>query len=406
MNEQHATMPTPRQAQELIDARIAALPAEVRALEECIGQTLREDVFAERDNPPFDRVCMDGVAIASSAFARGARRFAVQAVQRAGAPALTLANPDDAVEVMTGAIMPHGTDSVIPLEEYDLADGFVSLKAAATGTPYRNVQRRGVDSRPGVPMLKSGIRLGAAEIAVVASAGLARVRVSRQPQIVVISTGDELVEPGQPIAEHQVRRSNVYGLVAALRQHGLTEIGKDHLRDEERELSERLAQHLDNCDVLILSGGVSKGRYDLVPKVLVQLGAQQVFHQVAQRPGMPMWFGVGARGQAVFGLPGNPVSTLMCVTRYVVPALASAMGAPRAVPEPIALAAPVKPGRALTAFLPVSVQHDAAGRGRAVPHPPNGSGDFLALAGTDGFVELPHRAEGFAAGDVVSLYRW
>lgn len=385
---------------------MVALPSETRPLEECIGETLREDVYAERDNPPFDRVCMDGIAIDSSALARGVRRFTVEGIQPAGSPALALRSPGAAIEVMTGAILPRGTDAVIPLEEYDLAAGLVTLKAGVDGTPYRNVQRRGADSQPGVPMLRSGIRLGAPEIAVVASAGLARARVTRQPQIVVISTGDELVEPGQPIAEYQVRRSNVYALLAALRQHGLSSVGNDHVRDDERELTARLAQHLETRDVLILSGGVSKGRYDLVPKVLGQLGVQQVFHQVAQRPGMPMWFGVGAREQAVFGLPGNPVSTLLCLRRYVVPALTSAMGAVRGAPEPIPLAVPVKPGHAVTCFLPVSLQHDAHGQARAVPRPSKGSGDFLALAGTEGFVELPPRPEGFPAGHVASLYRW
>lgn len=385
---------------------MSALPSEARPLEECSGQTLREDVYAERDNPPFDRVCMDGIAIDSRAFRRGVRRFALEAMQPAGAPALTLRGADDAIEVMTGAVMPQGTDSVIPLEEYDLADGCVVLKAEASGTQYRNVQRRGTDSQPGVPMLRSGIRLGAAEVAVAASAGLARVRVTRQPDIMVISTGDELVEPGQPIAAHQVRRSNAYALIAALREHGLSQVANDHLRDDEHELTERLKRHLEARDVLILSGGISKGKFDLVPKVLKNLGVGEVFHQVAQRPGMPMWFGIAARGQAVFGLPGNPVSTLLCLIRYVVPAIAHSMGATRKAPEPIALAAAVKLGRSVTSFLPVSVEYDARGQAQAVPRSPKGSGDFLALAGTQGFVELPPRAGEFPAGYVASLYRW
>jgi molybdopterin molybdotransferase len=406
MNRQESATLTPQQAEHAIDSRLIALPAEARPLEECIGQTLREDIYAERDNPPFDRVCMDGIAIDSGALDRGVRRFRLQATQAAGAPALALASREHAIEVMTGAIMPAGTDSVIPLEEYAVADGLVALKASATGPPYRNVQRRGEDSARDIPMLKSGTRLGAAEIAVVASAGLARVQVSRQPAVMVISTGDELVEPGLPIAEHQVRRSNAYAIVAALREHGLAKVHNDHLRDDERELGERLAAHLAAHDVLIVSGGISKGKFDLVPKVLESLGVTEVFHEVAQRPGRPMWFGTGARGQSVFGLPGNPVATLVCLIRYVVPALRALTSAPRAAPEPIALAAAVKFGRSMSSFLPVAVSHDDRGQPRAVPHPPNGPGDFLALAGTQGFVELPPRAEEFPAGYVASLYRW
>ena len=382
------------------------LPAESRPLAHCLGQTLRQDVYAERDNPPFDRVCMDGIAIRSDALSRGVRQFALEATQPAGAPALTLANAAGAIEVMTGAMLPVGTDCVIPLEEYDLTDNIVALKSGAVGEPDRNVQRRGSDSRPGVPMLQAGIRLGAPEIAVVASAGLASVSVSRQPRFMVVSTGDELIEPGQPIAPHQVRRSNAYAVVASLAGHGFEEVSSDHLLDDEQMLRERLAGHLAQSDVLILSGGVSKGKFDFVPKILKELGVEEVFYQVAQRPGMPMWFGMSTQGCAVFGLPGNPIATLVCLVRYVVPAQMFAMGTRSTLPVPIPLAAPILRGRPMASFVPVTVQYDAQGRHLAQPQQPNGSGDFLALAGTDGFVELPPQATLYPAGFVANLYRW
>jgi molybdopterin molybdotransferase len=393
-------------AQAAIDSRVTALPVESRPLEHCIGAILRQDVYAERDNPPFDRVCMDGIAINSTVLDRGVRRFTIEATQAAGAPALTLRNAENAVEVMTGAMLPGGTDCIVPLEEYDLAGDVVSLKPNASGGRFRNVQLRGSDSEPGVPMLTAGTRLGAPELAVVASAGLATVEVSREPKFMVISTGDELVEPGRPIEEHQVRRSNAYAVVAALRRRGFERVGNDHIADDEETLHGRLAQHLSTSDVLILSGGVSKGKFDLVPKVLKSLGVAEVFYQVAQRPGMPMWFGVGPGGQAVFGLPGNPVSTLVCLLRYVVPAMAVAMGASRVSAEPLPLAAPVKFHRAVAYFLPVSVRYDDHGHAGAIPRPPNGPGDFLALTKADGFVELPPRSESFPEGFVASFYRW
>jgi len=393
-------------ADQAIDAHLKALPPESRPLEECIGQTLRQDVYPERDNPPFDRVCMDGIAVHSDAMRRGLRQFRIEATQAAGRPALTLADPDSAIEVMTGAMLPSGTNCIIPLEEYELGNGIVSLKPEAAGDAYRNVQRRGSDSAPGEPMLRSGAILGAPQIAVVASAGLAQVQVSRQPRLMVISTGDELIEPGQPIAAHQVRRSNAYAVVAALRRRGFEQVGNDHLIDDEGKLRERLAQHLGERDVLIISGGVSKGKFDLVPAVLKSLGVQEVFYKVAQRPGMPMWFGAGPQGQMVFGLPGNPVSTLICLIRYVTPALAAAMAADRQPPELIALAASVKFHRSMTYFLPVAVQHDDTGRHCAVPRPANGPGDFLSLTHADGFVELPPREEAFPQDFVASLYRW
>jgi molybdopterin molybdotransferase len=349
---------------------------------------------------------MDGVAVASSAFANGARSFRVQGTQAAGALPMTLAAPTAAIEVMTGAVMPVGTDSVIPLEEYDLADGGqLKLREEATAEPWRNVQRRGSDSAPGVAMLRPGTRLGAAELAVVASAGLAQVLVSRLPHVTVISTGDELIEPGQPIEAHQVRRSNAYGVVTSLQLNGFTEVSEEHLRDEEALMRQRLGAILESRDVLVLSGGVSKGKFDFVPAVLKALGVEEVFYQVAQRPGRPLWFGIGPQGQLVFGLPGNPVSTLVCLVRYVLPALRAASGQTSASPERIAIATAMS-GRKMTYFMPIALQREADGPTRGLPHAPQGSGDFLALAGTDGFVELPPAPDGYPAGFVADLYRW
>jgi molybdopterin molybdotransferase len=349
---------------------------------------------------------MDGIAISSSALASGLRHFVIEAILAAGAPAVKLTRKDHAIEVMTGAVLPDGTDCVIPQEEYELSDGAVALKPNAAGNAYRNIQRRGEDSQPGVAMLKAGVRLGAPEIGVAASAGLADVQVSCQPRFMVVSTGDELVEPGIPIAAHQIRRSNAYSLVAALRSRGFEKVANDHIPDDEQALRERLSQHLASQEVLILSGGVSKGKYDFVPKVLKELNVREVFYQVSQRPGMPMWFGMSHGGCAVFGLPGNPVSTLVLLVRYIIPAAIVAMGARPTAPERIALSGPVKFGRAMTYFLTVAVRHDELGRPSAVPRPTNGPGDFLGLTAADGFVELPPRPDAFPEGFVADMYRW
>ena len=374
-------------------------------MRQCVGRILRQEVQAERDNPPFDRVCMDGVAVASSAYAAGSRTFRLQATQAAGAVPLTLAAPVAAIEVMTGAVMPHGTDSVIPLEEYDLAGASLTLRPEASAEAWRNVQRRGSDSQPGIAMLTAGTRLGAAEIAVVASAGLAEIAVSRQPRVMVISTGDELIEPGKPIADHQVRRSNAYAVTAALQLHGFESVADTHLPDDEALMLQRVQEILASNDVLVFSGGVSKGKFDFVPKVLLALGVEEVFDQVAQRPGRPLWFGVGPRGQLVFGLPGNPVATLICLVRFVLPALRAAMRCLPAARQRIALAE-ASNGRKMTYFMPVTLQPQAAQLATATACAPKGSGDFLALAGTDGFAELPPRPEGYPQGFIADFYRW
>jgi molybdopterin molybdotransferase len=402
---QASTHITPRLAEEAINSRLTCLPIESLPLAQCVGGTLRENIYAERDQPPFDRVSMDGIAVDSESLRRGMRRFRIQATQGAGSPALKLV-PDEAIEVMTGAVLPSASDCVVPVEQYDVADGYALLKSNVVSTPYHNVHRRGSDGRQGALLLESGTLLRPPEIAVAASAGMARVRVSSQPALMVVSTGDELIEPGDPISDYQVRRSNAYAVAATLRRRGFARVGDDHLLDDEDMLEERLALHLTTHEVLILSGGVSMGKFDLVPKVLARLGVEEVFHNIAQRPGKPMWFGIGPQGQAVFGLPGNPVSTLVCLSRYVIPAIAEAMGTRRSAPERLALAAPVTFQHSLTYFLPVTLEHDEWGRPWAHPRPPNGSGDFISLAGTDGFVELPPGPNTYAKGFVTSMFRW
>ena len=402
---QAGTHITPRLAEEAINSRLTCLPIESLPLAQCVGGTLRENIYAERDQPPFDRVSMDGVAVDSDSLRRGLRRFRIQATQGAGSPALKLA-PDEAIEVMTGAVLPLASDCVVPVEQYEVADGYALLKANVVATPYHNVHRRGTDGRQGALLLQSGTLLRPPEIAVAASAGMARVRVSSQPALMVVSTGDELIEPGDPISDYQVRRSNAYAVAATLRRRGFARVGDDHLLDDEPMLHERLGLHLTTHEVLILSGGVSMGKFDLVPKVLARLGVEEVFHNVAQRPGKPMWFGIGPQGQSVFGLPGNPVSTLMCLIRYVVPAIAEAMGTQRQPPARIALAEPVSVQPPVTYFLPVAVGYDDWGRPWASPRRTKGSGDFLGLAGTDGFVELPPGPNTYAKGFVTDLYRW
>lgn len=403
---QAASPITPRLAEEAINSRLTCLPIESLPLTQCVGGTLRENVYAERDHPPFDRVTMDGIAVDSESLRRGLKRFRIQAIQAAGSPPLKLRSSEDAIEVMTGAILPVGSDCVIPVEQLELADGFAALKASVNTSPYHNIHRRGSDSRQGHLLLEAGTLLRAPEIAVAASAGMARVRVSSQPAIMVMSTGDELIEPGDPIADYQVRRSNAYAVAATLRKRGFGRVGDDHVPDDEAILRARLELHLTTHEVVVLSGGVSMGKYDLVPKVLMQLGVEEVFHNIAQRPGKPMWFGIGPQGQSVFGLPGNPVSTLVCLIRYVIPAIAEAMGTKRRQPERLALGAPVTFQPPLTYFLPVNIEHDEWGRSWAMPKAPNGSGDFLSLAGTDGFVELPPGPNTYAKGFVTSVYRW
>jgi molybdopterin molybdotransferase len=396
-------MLTPAQAETLIEQHLSCLPIESLPLTQAAGAVLRENIYAERDQPPFDRVAMDGIALMSGGTQTG--RLRVCGTQAAGDPPARLTDPEGCIEIMTGAMLPQGCDAVVPVEQIRRAGEFAEI-GRKTISPWQNVHRRGSDCPQGALLLPAGTRLSAPEVAIAAGAGMARLRVSAQPMIVVISTGNELVEPGEIIEPHQVRRSNAYGITASLRQHGFNRVSDDHVRDDEAELTARLGFHLRTHDVLILSGGVSMGKLDLVPQVLEMLGVSMVFHHVAQRPGKPMWFGISHTGPAVFALPGNPVSTLMCLARYVLPALRAAMGQAPRDPTRISIDSPVDVKVPLAFFMPVKLKTDDWGRTSAQPRPTNGSGDFTSLAGTDGFVELPPGPGTFPKGFVARFFRW
>ena len=301
---------------------------------------------------------------------QGTRRFRIAGTQAAGQPPLSLPGGDTCFEVMTGAILPGGCDCVVPVERISVTGGEVELPADLAIEPGMNVHARGLDAQAGARLLGEGTRLGPPELAVLASAGLPHARVRAEPRIMIVTTGDELIEPGLPIEAWQVRRSNAHAMRAALAMRGFPRTAQDHLPDDPAEMRDRLARHLDTHDVLVLTGGVSMGRFDHVPAVLRELGVTQFLHRIAQRPGQPLWFGVAGRGQAVFGLPGNPVSALVCLLRYVVPALLAASGAAPADPEEIALASRL-PGPSAAGVLPAGAHRGAGGTGlgrHAQPH--------------------------------------
>jgi molybdopterin molybdotransferase len=401
-----AALPTPAEAEASIRERVRPLPIESRPLVSLAGAVLAQSVRAERDQPPFDRVTMDGVALASHAWRQGRRRFRIAGTQAAGMPPLRLEDPTACLEAMTGAVLPPGCDCVVPVERLEVVDGVAVIDDTTPVEPFWNVHTRGVDCREGDMLLARGARLGPPELAVLASAGLPRADVRADPRIVIVATGDELVAPDEPIEAWQVRRSNSYALRGALNLRGYQRVAEDHLPDDHAVLTDRLARHLATHDVIVLTGGVSMGRFDHVPSVLRDLGVTEVFHKVAQRPGKPIWFGTGAAGQTVFGLPGNPVSALTCLLRYVVPALGAMLGAPPRSPEHVPLGADFKVKPDLWFFLPVQIEHSPTLGHVAMPRPTRGSGDFISLIGTDGFVELPPGPRDLAAGHLAPLYRW
>lgn len=398
-------MITTTAAREAILGAIPGSGAEAVAVGSCVGRVLAQSVVAERDQPPFDRVMMDGIAIAHAEFGSGRREFPVQATQAAGDERLVL-REGRCIEIMTGASLPENADCVVPIERISMANGKAVIEADYEAQLRQFVHARGSDHRQGTELLTPGKRISATDVAVIASAGLPTIDVASAPSISVISTGNELVPAGAPIAAHQVRLSNGPAVVAMLEQHGFARGRHDHLADEPELLEDRIAQHLEAADVLVLSGGVSMGKADYVPAVLARLGVDVIFHKVSQRPGKPLWFGMGPKNQTVFALPGNPVSTLVCCREYVIPALQQAAGLRAAAPEFASLTQDVSFAPPLTCFLPVRLLSSTAGQALAMPVHTNTSGDFASLAGTDGYVELPLEQTDFPAGTALRLQRW
>ncbi len=377
------------------------LPPETLPLPQAAGRVLAQDVAADRDFPPFSRVAMDGIAVAHAAWAGGQTVFAIEHVQYAGAPARPLLSPQAAVEVMTGAVLPPGADTVVRYEDISLANQQATINIPPPARPGVNVHPQAADRRRGDLLLPAGTRLTPAALAVAATVGAAEMRVVRRARVAVVSTGDELVEVAATPLPHQIRRSNAYAVQALLAPAG-ADVHLFHLPDERGALRGGLANILAaGFDAVVLSGAVSKGRADHVPALLRELGVTEIFHEVSQRPGKPMWFGAQAGGPVVFGLPGNPVSTLLTAARYVRPWLLAGQqpgAGPPPAPAPAVLTAAVRFGPALAHFLPVQITIDAQGTRRATPVAVGGSGDLAGLLGADAFLELPAEQAEFATG--------
>ena len=398
-------MITTTAALQVILAEMPAFGIATVRLDAAIGRILRQSVHAERDQPPFDRVMMDGIAISFADFDGGLRRYPIQSTQSAGDPALMLEG-GNCIEIMTGASLPDNADCIVPVERTTVADNIAELETDYQAKQHQFIHARGSDHTHGTELLMSGSRISPMDIAIIASCGFADIAVSEIPSVAVISTGNELIPAGEPIDAHQIRMSNGPAIIAMLHDHGYDDCQHEHIVDDKELLQERIASHLQSSKVLVLSGGVSMGKADYIPQVLDELGVRVVFHKISQRPGKPMWFGIGPNNQAVFALPGNPVSTLVCCRQYVIPALNAASGnaATRLVFANLATEVIFKPQ--LTCFLPVKIVSAIDGKQLALPVHTNTSGDFASLSGTDGYVELDLETTEFPAGTGVPLHRW
>jgi molybdopterin molybdotransferase len=368
--------------------------AETVELAQTGNRVLAQEVRADRDFPAYHRVTMDGIAIKSEAFHGGRRHFRIAGIQAAGQPPMLLDDLEDCLEVMTGAVLPPGSDAVIPYEDCEEGDGGFTVKVD-TLDEFQNIHRQGTDAAESALLLRPGIRIRPAEAAILATVGAAKVSVRRLPRVLICSSGDELVDVDAPVAPHQIRQSNRSMLQAALHNEGI-HAGSIHLRDDIDAMKAQLSAVLPHYDVILMSGAVSRGKFDFLPRVLTELGLNTFFHRVAQKPGKPFLFGMFSSGPVIFGFPGNPVSTLVCFSVYFLPWLHASLGLEDRVLEAV-LTRDIRFRPALDYHLLVRLSFER-GMIRADPAPGANSGDMISLIHADGFLTLPAVQETFKEG--------
>lgn len=397
-------MITVKEAEQIVLSHCKDYGVELVPFLEAYGRVLAENIVTDRDLPPYDRVTMDGIAIRYADYAAGNRSFPVAATQAAGDPPPTELAANACLEIMTGAACSGLTDTVIPYENLQIAGGIARIGQEPV-SKGQNIHRQGHDRSQGDIVIASGQIIGPAQINMAASVGKPVLLVKKLPRVVILSSGDELVDVADTPLPYQIRRSNNYSTYAVLRHYGIEAVML-HLPDDPDMIHREIARCQLEFDVMLLSGGVSMGKFDYIPQALEATGVHKHFHKVRQRPGKPFWFGTFGERGVVFALPGNPVSTFMCLHRYVLPWLEVSLGFP---PTPLQYAVLEKNVRfepQVQYFMQVKLKQDREARIRAVPLEGHGSGDFANLIDTDAFLELPMERTEFEAGEVFRLWRF
>jgi molybdopterin molybdotransferase len=346
---------------------------------------------------------MDGVAIQFAQLKAGKTIFEIETTAAAGNPQKTLNSPQNCVEVMTGAMIPLNTDMVIRYE--DLLISGKKAQIIADFSEFKegqNIHLQGSDRRTGEVIVSKGRKISSAEIGVAATIGKHEILVQKKLRAVVISTGEEIVPIKEKPLPHQIRTSNSYALQASLKNWGL-ETENILLPDNQDIIEQKITEFTETFDVLILSGGVSAGKFDFVPQALENQGVKKLFHKVSQRPGKPFWFGKTRNGTLVFALPGNPVSTFMCLNRFFKKWIDASQGIDnQQLMAELAQDFSFKPE--LTFFLQVKLSYTQTGKILATPVEGHGSGDLANLVEADAFLELPLGNDLFKKGEVFKAF--
>lgn len=366
-----------------------------------VGRILKEEIVADRDFPPFNRVSMDGIAIDYTSFKNGQRSFKIDGIQAAGSEQISLENPENCIEVMTGAVLPNNTSAVIRYEDLKVENGFANIIPEGI-CDTQNIHQKGKDGKANDVLIKKNTKISSAEIGVLATVGKEFVKVAKPPKVMIVSTGDELVGVDEIPLAHQIRRSNVFTLVSLLEKLEIPS-KTAHITDDKPILKQQIESYLQEYDVLLFSGAVSKGKFDFLPEVFEELGVEKLFHTVAQRPGKPFFYGK-TNSCNIFGFPGNPISTFVNCLAYFYPWYYKSVGI-KTKEETAILAEDVTFKPDLTYFLQVKLSY-RFGHLIATPITANGSGDLVSLVNVDAFIELPKEQNGFKSGENFPIIRY
>ncbi|MEY3918034.1 MAG: Molybdopterin molybdotransferase [Bacteroidota bacterium] len=361
-------MISPLEAIELLKNITIPFRTEKMPLAKTLGMNIAEKIVADRDFPPFDRVMMDGIAVKDIT----APTWKIEGILFAGEPVKAIKKTDGALEIMTGATAPRGTEAIIKIEDLSIEKKIATYIGKTPLEKGQHIHSQGADAPAGSVLVKKRTKIGPVEIAIAATVGKAHIEVESKPHVHIFSTGDEIVGLHETPADHQIRSSNVMMLKSVLLSKGF-KANSSHLADSAEKIKASIDKALDSNDIILLSGGVSAGKKDLIPGVLAEAGFETVFHKISQKPGRPLLVATRPDGKVVFAFPGNPISTLTCFWVYFLPWVSGEW--PEYQVKEIKFLP--KPSAELDQWIPVE-------NGEVLAH--NGSGDLINWSRADGLV--------------------
>jgi molybdopterin molybdotransferase len=361
-------MISPLEAIELLKNITIPFRTEKMPLAKTLGMNIAEKIVADRDFPPFDRVMMDGIAVKDIT----APTWKIEGILFAGEPVKAIKKTDGALEIMTGATAPRGTEAIIKIEDLSIEKKIATYIGKTPLEKGQHIHLQGADAPAGSVLVKKRTKIGPVEIAIAATVGKAHIEVESKPHVHIFSTGDEIVGLHETPADHQIRSSNVMMLKSVLLSKGF-KANSSHLADSAEKIKSSIDKALDSNDIILLSGGVSAGKKDLIPGVLAEAGFETIFHKISQKPGRPLLVATRPDGKVVFAFPGNPISTLTCFWVYFLPWVSGEW--PEYNVKEIKFLP--KPSAELDQWIPVE-------NGEVLAH--NGSGDLINWSRADGLV--------------------